>query len=184
MHRLVAVLATAAAVALAAGCGGGASADPQESGGVEASTQTGPTVTTVSSLTRQRFVARANSLCRRRWRLVLNAVRQTRVLWGREHPHVSTHQNFVRSVRLSYFASINFLIFDEIRRWGAPPGEARAVEKVTGAMEDVIVRGERHLPTTSVAQLKAMFAGYNRLASSYGLGECLVAGSHLPHPEA
>ena len=183
MHRLVAVMATAAALALAVGCGGGASADPQKDGSGEASTQAGPTVTTVSSLSKPKFVARANSLCRRRWRLVLNAVRQTRVLWAREHPHVSTQRNFVRSVRLSYFASINFLIFDEIRRWGAPPGEARAVEAVINEMENVIVRGEQHLPNTSVTQLKAMFAGYNRLAGSYGLRECVVAGSHLPHPE-
>jgi hypothetical protein len=181
MHRLVTTMATAVAIALTIGCGAGD--DPQKGESGEASAKAGATVTTVSSLTKRKFVARANSLCRRRWRLVLNAVRQTRVLWGRQHPKVSTQRNFVRSVRLSYFASINFLIFDEIRRWGAPPGEAQAVEGVTEAMQEVITRGEQHLPTTSVARLKAMFAGYNRLASRYGLDECLVAGSHLPHPE-
>lgn len=183
MHRLVAAMATAAAMAMAAGCGGGARGDPQGSGNSDVSAKAGATVTTVSSLTKRKFVARANSLCHRRWRLVLNAVRQTRVLWGKQHPRVSTQRNFVRSVRLSYFASINFLIFDEIRRWGAPPGEEQTVEGVIGKMEEVIARGERRLPTTSVARLKAMFAGYNRLASSYGLDKCLVAGSHLPHPE-
>jgi hypothetical protein len=180
MDRLAVVVATGALAAMV-GCGGANDAPQSGDQAISATADAGAIA--VDPRTKRKFIARVNNLCRRHWRFVLNAVRLTRVLWKRQHPRVSTSRNFARAVRLSYFASINFLIFDEIRRFVVPPGEGRAVKKLTGLMQKLIERGAQHWSVASTAKLQAMFAGYNRLAGQYGLSECLVAGSHLPHPE-
>lgn len=182
-YRLVAVAATALLTAIAMGCGGSAGGDTSGSDGKEFSVRADTTMTTVDSLTKAKFLAHINSLCRRKWRFVLNAVKQTGVLWIKQHPRVSQRQNYKRSLHVSYFASIDFLIFDWIRHFGSPPGEKRAVERVIGAMQEAVERGQRGKRITTVAELQALFADYNRKARSYGLSECLVGGAHLPHPE-
>jgi hypothetical protein len=180
-RRPTIAIVAALLAAIAVGCGGGGE-DPAATGAHESSVQPAE-IFTVPWLTKQKVVAHANDLCRQRWRFVRNSVRQTRVLWARQHPQVSAHDNYLRSVRLSYFAAINFLIFNEIRRFGSPPGQEQAIGEVIGAVHEASVQGEQGKPITSVAQLKALFAEYNRVARRYGLEECLVAGAHLPHPE-
>ena len=192
MHRQGAVAAAAVLAAIIVGCGGGAGdsgstgGEASKNGGHQSSTRAETTATTTKSVTKTnpKFLAQANSLCRRKWRFVLNAVRQTAVLWAKQYPRVDERQNFLRAVHLSYFASINYVVFDWIRRLGAPPGQAQAVEDVIETMQEAVERGERGVPVTSVAQVKGLFADYNRKASRYGLDKCLVAGGHLPHPEA
>lgn len=181
MHRPAIAIVAALLAAIAVGCGG-ASNNPAGNSAGESVVGVS-SIFAVKSLTKPEFVAHANDICRRRWRFVQNSVRETRVLWGKQHPRVSTQDNYVRSVRLSYFAAINFLIFNEIRRYGSPPGQEQAIGEVIGAIHEASLRGERGEPLTSVAELEELFAGYNRKARDYGLDECLATGSHLPHPE-
>jgi hypothetical protein len=184
MRRPAGAVAIAALVAIAAGCGGSGGGDASRSGGNEFSARANPSVTTVKLLTKPKFIAHVNSLCRRKWRFILNAVRQTSVITGKLHPQTSKMQRYARGVRLSYFASIAFHIYVPIQRLGAPPGERQAVEKLIGTMLEGIERGGRQVRFASAAQAEAPFADYNRTARRYGLDECLVAGAHLPHPEA
>jgi hypothetical protein len=181
MRRPAIAIVAALLAAVAVGCGG-ASDDPSGSGASKSPVSVA-SMYIARTVTKPEFVAHANSICRRRWRFVHNSVRQTRVLWARQHPQVSAQDNYVRSVRLSYFAAINFLIFNEIRRYGSPPGQARAIGEVIGAVHVASLRGEHGKPLTSVAELKRLFADYNRKARAYGLDQCLAVGSHLPHPE-
>jgi hypothetical protein len=183
MRTAVAVVAVAVVAAMAPGCGGSGGGDPSSSGGKEFSVEADTTMTTARSLTRPKFVAHVNSLCRRKWKFILNAVRQTSAITGKLHPQTSGMQRYLRGIRLSYFASLDFHLFDEIHRLGAPPGETRAVENLIGTMQEGVERGER-MRISSRAQLEPLFADYNRVARGYGLDECLIAGAHIPRPEA
>jgi hypothetical protein len=182
MHRQIAAMATAVLAAIAIGCGGSAGGDPSKSSH-EFSVRADTTMAPVASLTKAKFLAHINSLCRRKWRFVLNAVRETAVVWARKHPKVTPEDNFIRAVHQSYFASIDFLIFDWIHHLGAPPGQTRQIEDVIGTMQEAVELGQREVRVATVAQLEALFADYNRKARQYGLEECLVRGGHLPHPE-
>jgi hypothetical protein len=181
MLRLVAAAVSAGLVAIALGCGGGG--DSSSAGGENISASNIVTAAPVKVLTKPNFIAHVNALCRRKWRFVMNAVRQTRVLWEKQRPQVTGHGNFIRSVRVSFFASLNFLIFDSVRRLGVPPDQKQAVEGLLEEMQAVIERGSRKDSFATVAQLKALFSRYNREARQFGLNRCLVSGAHLPHPE-
>jgi hypothetical protein len=162
---------------LAAGCGSEGHGETQGST-VRAST----TMIVRPALTRPEFVSEVNDICRRRWRFVLNAVKQTAVMWLRNHPKVGVEQNFARALHISYFVSIDFHIFDPIQRLGAPPGQKEAIERVIGTMQEAVERGERTGGISSAAQLTTLFADYNRKARHYGIDRCLVAGPRLPRP--
>jgi hypothetical protein len=180
MRRLIAALAVAA---LIAGCGAdGQGADPT-TGSTASSSRSYGILYVNPDLTKQKFVAHVNSLCRRKWRFIDNAVRQTSVLEGKAHPQMSKLKRYTVGVQDSYYASVSYHIYTPIQRGvGAPPGEKQAVEDVLRAMLDGMSQGEE-MPITKPAQVEAMFSDYNQLARRYGLDECLVTGAHLPHPE-
>jgi hypothetical protein len=179
MRRAAAPLIIAALAVAIAGCGN-ADSGASDGQGHAFSVRADTTVAVAPALTKPEFLARVNDLCRRRWRPVLNAVEQTANIWARKHPRVSEQRNFTRAVRLSYFASIDFLIFDHILPIGAPPGERRSIEDVVGTMQEAVERGERQVEITAPGQLETLFAPYNRKAQRYGIGRCLVTGPHLP----
>jgi hypothetical protein len=181
MLRPAGAVAATALAAIALGCGGGSSGEGGDGGDEPAKARV--SIATATSLTKPRFVVHVNDLCRRKWRFVMNAVKQTRVLWERQYPRVNDQKNFIRSVRLSFFASLNYLIFDWVRKLGAPPGDKRAVEELLGATREATDRGSGRPSFTTTLQVKALFTLYNREARSYGLDRCLVSGAHLPHPE-
>lgn len=189
MLRLVAAAATTGLAVIALGCGGGSSGDGADGGdGSSAKSRVSVTtprvsVTTSKSMTKPRYVAYVNAFCRRKWRFIMNAVKMTRVLWEKQYPGVNDRKNFIRAVRLSFFSSLNFLIFDRVRNLGAPPGEKRAVEELLGAMREATDRGSGPPSFTTVPQVKALFTRYNREARRYGLNQCRVEGAHLPYPE-
>jgi hypothetical protein len=178
----LAIAAVAAALAVAAlGCGG-AEGDP--SAAAKSSPTSKPGVEPPSVLSKPKYLARANAICRRRWRFVLNAVRQTSVLWRKQYPHIDSRVNYARAVRVSYFSSLNFLIFDSVDYLGQPLSDRRASDEVLNAMQEAIERGVDDTRIRSVGQLRALFVDYNRKARRFGLDKCLVGGSRLPHPEA
>jgi hypothetical protein len=184
MHGRLVVAVVAAIAVAAVGCGGSAGGDSSAHDGHEFSVEGNTTATISASLTKAKFVAHVNSLCKRKWPFILHAFREYRGDLGTSEPRLSNTQRFVKATRLAYFASIGFHIFDEAHRLGAAPGQKRAVEEVLGSMKEGIERGQRQRPVTSRAQVKALFAEYNRLAHRYGLDECLVTGRHLPHGQA
>ena len=179
MRARMASVIIAVLAALMAGCGGSADGGSERSGfSVEADTN----VTTAPSMTRAKFIVHVNDLCRRKWPFILNAVRQTRNFTRELHPETSELQRYMKGVHESYFAAIDFHIFDEIHRLGAPPGEKQTVEDVIGTMQEGVERGQQKR-ISSPAQVRILFTRYNQVASEYGLDECLVAGGHLPHPD-
>lgn len=174
----MATMAIAALAMTVGGCGGSGGDDstPEDR---DIALRADTTMTTKPSLTKAKFLAHVNDLCRRKWRFILRAYRQTAVVTARLHPQTTELQQYTRGVRFSYFPSIDFHIFDEVQRLGAPPGENHAIEDVIGTMQVSVERGER-MRMTSPAQVEALFDGYNRRASRYGLSACLVSGAHLP----
>jgi hypothetical protein len=178
-QRLPLVLAVAA---LIGGCGADGQGSNPTAGATASSNRPYGILYVNPDLTKRKFVAHVNGLCRRKWRFIQNAVRQTSVITAKAHPQTSRLQRYSAGVQESYAASIGFHIYTEIQHLGAPPGEKQAVEDVLRAMQDGMKRGQE-TPVTGPAQVEAMFTDYNRLARRYGLDECLAAGSHLPYPE-
>jgi hypothetical protein len=173
MHRpIVALVAVVALVS--AGCGGHSNA--AETGNRGFSVEADTTMTT-GSLSKGAFIAKINGLCERKWPLIdQNFVEYI----GTLNPRWSQERRFANAVRLSFMAGVDFHIFDEIYNLGAPEGEEQNVEKVIGAMQEAVERGQRQVRVISPVELQALFGRYNELARRYGLDECLVSGMHLP----
>jgi hypothetical protein len=170
MHRPIVALAVVAIAA--SGCGGADSDNERQGFVVKADT----TVTT-ASLTKAQFVAHVNDVCRRRWPVILqNFVEYS----GSLSPRWSEEKRFANAARLSFMAGVDFHIFDQIYKLGAPSGEEHNVEAVIGAMQEAVERGERQVRIISPVELQALFGKYNEIALHYGLGECSVSGAHLP----
>lgn len=181
MQRLIVALAAAA---LIAGCGAAGKGSNQTTGSTASASRPYGILYVNPGLTKQKFLAHVNALCRRKWRFIDNAVRQTSVLEGIAHPQMSKLERYTVGVHDSYYASVSYHIYTPIQRGvGAPPGEKQAVEDVLRAMLDGMSQGEK-ASVTKPAQVEAMFSDYNQLARRYGLDECLVTGGHLPRPEA
>lgn len=172
--RWLVAMTVGAAVAIGSGCGGDGS-ETAEGGGFSVYADT--TMTTGSLPTKARFVARVNQICRYGWKVIHENFRDYSS-W--QSPRLSEEKLFARSVRLSYLAGLDFHIFDEIYRLGAPKGEERAAEDVIGAMQTAVERGQRVVTVPTSEELVALFADYNQIAGEYGFSDCLVEGSHLP----
>jgi hypothetical protein len=175
MRRLIG--AALAVVMIASGCGGsgGGSDGEASAGGVD-------TERTTDAMTKAQFVAHFNDVCRRAW----PEIRRNAAQYGRlQDPHLGEKELFAKVVRYSFMAGFDFHIFNPIHELGAPGDQAEhqgttVIFTMKEAVEPAIHRVWLHSP----AQLAALFADYNRAARRYGLDECLIAGSHLPHVEA
>jgi hypothetical protein len=156
------------AIAMSVGCGG----DAEQTYSVMADT----TVTT-ASFPEPQLIPRINKICRQAWGVILdNFVEYS----STQNPTEPAKKRFTEAVRLSLLAGIDFHIFDEIYRLGAPRGTKRDVEEIIGSMQSAVERGQKNLaPVSSVAQVSALFGYYNQRARRYGLGDCLVDEAHL-----
>jgi hypothetical protein len=163
------------------GCGGSAGDVSPGADRNDFSVRAGTTPTVTQSMTKPKFVAIVNDLCRRKWRFILHAFREYRGDVQVLEPQLTGKQVFVKATRLAYFASIGYHIYDHVLGLGAPPGEKQVVEELLGSMQEGIERGQRLRPVTSRGEVEALFADYNRIAGHYGLDECLVKGKRLPH---
>jgi hypothetical protein len=181
MRSLVAVAAIVALAILAVSCGGADDSATGSDGREFQVTGADTTVTPVNSLTKAKFLAHANDLCRRKWPFILNAARQTANFTRKLHPETSELEQYRRGVRISYYPAIDFHLYDEIQRLGGPPGETQTIEEVLGSMQEAVERGQR-MVTSSPAQVEKLFSVYNQIARHYGLDECLFEGGHLPYP--
>lgn len=177
MRRLLAI-ASVAVAAIAAGCGGeGETSSAGDGFSVRAHT----TMTAAEQLTRPEFVERVDGICRQGWRTILGSF----AAYSGEQPRrLSETRLFAKSIRGVFMASLDINIYDRIRDLGAPPGEEEAIEEIIGAMQEGVERGKRQVRVTTPAQLEALFVRYNQLAREYGLHECQVSGTHLPHANA
>lgn len=182
MRSLVVVAAIVALAVLAVGCGGTDDSATGSEGREFQVTGADTTVTPVNSLTKAKFLAHVNDLCKRKWPFILNAARQTANFTRQLHPETSEMEQYRRGVRISYYPAIDYHLYDEIQRLGGPPGETQTIEEVLGSMQEAVERGQR-IVTSSPAQVEKLFAVYNQIARDYGLNECLFTGAHLPqHP--
>ena len=153
---------------LGAGCGGdgGSAARPYR---VVAST----TMSAASPpISKQRFDARVNRLCRSAW--VTVAENFTDYSSWQEGP-LSRRYLYEKTVQSSLLASIDFHIFDKIRDVGSPPGEERDIERIIGPMQRVVELGQiGRWRAHSAAQVAERFDLFNHRARRYGLVDCLV----------
>jgi hypothetical protein len=171
---------TAVVIAVAGalgGCGGGSS----DATGGEAFVVRADTTMTTGKLPKARFVVRVNQLCRKGWGPILdNFARYLK--W--EHRNLSPREQFARTVRVTLMAGIDFYIFDVIHELGAPAGEEREIERMIGAMQEAVERGQRLGPLYSVAEISALFDDFNQRARRYSLDDCLVDEPHIREIEA
>lgn len=171
-------MVVAALAAAAAGCGGSGGENEVEGyPGFEVVART--VVTTADPpLAKGRFLAEVAAICRRAWPTVEENFAEYSG-WQREDG-LGGAELYATSARDSYLAGVDFHIFDEIYNLGGPEGEEEEVEEIIGAMQTAVELGQRRVRVESPAELRALFADYNRLARAYGLDGCLVAGGNLP----
>jgi len=154
MRRLAAALAVAAVVG---GCGAAGGKDRSDSGSTDPTPnwqRPNGLVYVTPGLTKERFMARLNRYCRRKWLVI-------------------------EDTRGSYFSLIGFYFYGQIQGLGTAPGERGTVEHLLFELKDGIRQGER-TGAADPARVEALFAAYNQTARRLGLDECLVAGAHLP----
>ena len=164
-----ALLSVLLASLFAAGCGG--------SGGGTYVVRADTTMTVADDLNREEFVHRANGICREAWPVILQNFADYRRSQARS---LGEPKLFDKVVRQSVLAGIDFHIFDNIYRLGAPPGQPSAVEDIIGPMQRTVETGQRgYWHAHSVADLEARFRDYNLRARRYGLLDCLANYAHL-----
>jgi hypothetical protein len=164
--RVIGSLAIVTAVV--AGCGGAGEREFH----VEA-----PTSVSTGPVTKAQFVDHANRICRRAWPRILKFyIPFSR---RRQDKGLSNEEVFARSVRVSFLATLDFVVFDPIHRTPAPAGENAHVEEVIGKLQRAIELGQRRIRIHSLGQFASVFEAYNLAAHEYGLDDCLVDGTRL-----
>jgi hypothetical protein len=182
LARLGAALAIAASLAaIAAGCGGDAASSKGGDGSAGAIGQTssqGTEATTpATSMTKARYVAWLNHVCRRSWPTILHNVAEYR---GWQKRNLSRKEQIEQTIRYSYMAGFDYYVFSKVIAWG-PPGEHRhGGKRMINAMKKAAEDGLHRVWIGSLEELTAVFADYNRIAQQYGVDQCLVAGPHIP----
>jgi hypothetical protein len=164
MHRLGATLVV---ILLVAGCGQG-----DNSGGSSATDRS-----STAAMSKAQFVSHFNDLCRRGWPLIL---RNAAEYASSQSPHLSSRRLFEKTFRYSFMAGFDYYIFSKAHELGVNENYESVGQEVIAAMKDPVERGLHREWFGSPAQVAALFAPYNRVARRYGLGDCLVAGPHLP----
>lgn len=167
VKRLRLLLPLTAVVAVAAGCGSSGSSY----------TVVADTTITTASFPAQQLIPRINRICREEWPEILeNFAKYSR--WHEDEG--AARKRFAESARLSLMAGIDFHIFDQIHRLGAPKGHEQEIEEAIGSMQSAVERAQKGLePVSSVAEVDALFAEYNARARELGLDECLVDTARL-----
>jgi hypothetical protein len=175
MRRLIGVALAVAAIAAGCGDSGGDSAGA----GDQASTAEAKVERTTDAMTKAQFVAHFNEVCRRAWpEIRRNAAEYSRL----QDPHLSQKELFAKVVRYSFMAGFDFNIFNPMHELGTPSDRSEHQGTTMNfEMKEAVERAIHRMWLHSPAQLATLFADYNRAARRYGLDECLIAGSHLPH---
>jgi hypothetical protein len=169
------MIAAAVFAAIVAGCGSSSSAGDQTYS-VEADT----TMTT-ANIGKAQFISRVNKICRQAWRIIISNFAEYS---DTQDPKLSKKARFAEGLHLSLLAGIDFHIFDNIYRLGAPPGEEREAERIIGALQSADERGRKYLvPLATVDQAVELFGEYNQRARRYGLTDCLVDHTHVDQIE-
>lgn len=155
------------------GCGGGsATGEGMTAFDVEADT----TMTPAAKLTKADVIAHMEKVCPKAWR----RIRSNFALYLRtQHRKRSHRERTASAIRVSLMADIDFHIFDDLHAFGAPPGEKIRLERIIGAMQEAVERGQRLGPLHSASEVVELFAKFNRRGSRYGLDACLVDRAHL-----
>lgn len=167
--------AVIACVALSVGCGGSSGAEG--SSGRPYSVEADTTVTTAKEIAPPTYRPRVNKLCREAWAII---VKNFSSYSSTQEASLSRKKRLEEAIQLSLLAGIDFHIFDEIYRLGAPSGMEREVERMIGSMQSAVEQGEKKLiPIETTAQVAHEFADYNRQAHRLGLDDCLVDEAHL-----
>lgn len=136
-----------------------------------------PTTVTTGPVTKAQFVDRVNRICRRAWPRILSYY----IPYSRhqKNKRLSDLEVFARTVRISFLATIDFVVFDSVHEMPAPEGEKARVEEVIGKLQRAVELGQRRVRIHSLAQFASVFEAYNLAAHQYGLDDCLVDGARL-----
>jgi hypothetical protein len=168
------VLATLTVLAAGAGCG-------SSDGGAPPFTVRADTTATAGAISKAKFLARANRVCRSAWPTIL----ENYAKYAQRHAErLSGERLFAKSVRSSFLAGLDFYVFDGIHRTPAPRADRAQVERVLGDLQRAVELGQRRISIRTLGQFATLFEGYNQAAHRYGLDECLVDGTKLLRVEA
>ncbi|HEU5141560.1 MAG TPA: hypothetical protein VFU04_00215 [Solirubrobacterales bacterium] len=162
---------------LAVGLGGCGDDDGGDAGEAQAYQPEASTTMTTASLTNAQFVNRLNKICRRAWTTVVGNWHE---YTGTLDQKLSKAKRFEEAVPLSLLAGLDFHIFDNVRRLGAPPGRATAIEEMIGPFQVAVELGWKNRWTArSIEEIPPHFEEYNAHARRHGLDDCVVDEAHL-----
>jgi hypothetical protein len=163
--------AALATTALASGCGDSGSAT---GGGYNPEAST---TVSISGITKAQFVRRVNAVCRRAW---IEVIGNWRDYLRSQQSETGGKPTLEEVVRLSLLGGIDFHIFDEILRVGAPIGQEDDIERIVGPFQIAVELGwKKRWRARSMDDVYAQFNEYNDGARRYGLRDCPVDESNL-----
>jgi hypothetical protein len=130
------------------------------------------------SLSKARFVARVNRLCRAAWPVIR---RNLAAYESKQDRRFSEQRRFRQAFEQSLAPEVKARIFDPMMALGAPREDKRQLVEAMRWLGEAIEIGQgAHggYPITSPVVVWDLFDIFNPLARRYGLGECLVNGAH------
>jgi hypothetical protein len=123
----------------------------------------------INALTKSEYLARSNKVCRESWVAMLQEFDR----YKRERGSSETDAELFAYVSKNSLLSFIQFWFDDISYLGAPKGEKQQVEQMLEALQLAVFGGEEQR-ISNPALFSAVFSSFNRLASEYGLDECVV----------
>lgn len=134
-----------------------------------------PVVT--NSLTKAKYIARANALCRRSWADMYASFEQRYPLVARRYQN----EQDLNAMEVKQFGSASRHIFlpslqiqsDDLHYLGSPRGDEQQVEAMLNSLQQAVYNGWKQR-ILSARQFAAIFHHFTILAYEYGINSCLV----------
>jgi hypothetical protein len=164
-------------VAILSGCGAGDADDPHATAKEhESLVRVAHQIEAADPpISKARFVARVNQLCRRAWPTIRHNLAVYR---GTQDPGLSPERRFKQGISRLLLPEVESRIFDPVMALGAPREGKPELEEVMRWLGEAIEIGEGQFAITSPVLVWDLFDMFNPLARRYGLGQCLVNRAH------
>jgi hypothetical protein len=178
---VLASIALVSAVVALPGCGSGGTEDQPAAAAVpqRALVRAGREMEAADPpLSKARFVARVNRLCRQAWPAIR---RNFAVYRSTEDTELSERRRFKQAIGRSLLPEIESRFFTPILSLGAPRGDEAELREIMRWLGEAIELGQGGpgaFPITTPVILWDLFDMFNPLARRYGLGQCLVNARH------
>lgn len=171
------LMAGLAIAAVNSGCGSNGARDTTSSASNPARSTIPGTPVVTNTLTKAKYIARADAVCQRSWADMYDSFEQ-------RYPRVAlSYQNeralsageakqFGSASRNIFLPSLQ-IQFDDLHYLGSPRGDEQQVEAMLNSLQQAVYHGWKQR-ISSAKQFAAIFHRFTVLAYHYGINSCLV----------